>query len=149
MKRPIAEVKRVSEWTPWLVANASRDSNGVGRTEVRHRLVCKTRMADSRQMEAQVRTETRRCLGGGDCSGEEEEAGRVGWWTGVQLLPPSAPAYDEVDGGGTGNNIDESSPKLDAFLGYCQCRDLGLYRTCVRCNQVNKLPGNKGKFGYR
>lgn len=117
-----------------------------GRTEVRHKLMCKARLADSRQMEAHVRTETRRCSEG-DCSGEEEETGRVGWWTGVQLQPP---VYDEVDGGvGGENTIDKFPQRIDAFLGYCQCRDLGLYRTCIKCTDSHKLPGNKGKFGYR
>ena len=109
-----------------MTVNASLGEDG-GRLEARHRLICRARLADSRQMETHVRTETRTC--GDECS-SVGETGEGAWWNRTCEYQANEMFRD----GNMTDDLSDMKPLRNVFYNYCECKDLGIYKICRKCN---------------
>lgn len=78
-----SEIRRYSEWTPWLAVNATVQAGNIGYTEKRFRFSCRAQTEDPSSMRVQLaKEEERYCRNDGSClrgGGNPEITSEPGW----------------------------------------------------------------------
>ena len=132
----LTEVRRVSQWTQWVRSNTSRD--GSYRQE-RYRMVCKGHLASADELRIQVKSMAQDCPGpdGERCGNSGEGANPASPNRGHGYSQSEVERREETENRPLAGYVSDGALRAREhqkwFRGYCGCRDLGVYRVCLKC----------------
>lgn len=157
-----SELRRTSDWTPWIRTNVTRE----GFLEQRFRFVCKANVPDMRMLRvSNVKTDYRFCPDSSDHCMDPGELSQKKYSAHNAALRSLCTTYyrklkktkNPKNNPKDANEVEKTIPPLlrdsfryakthlQVFRGYCGCRDLGMLRMCRRCRF---LPRKYQPFGW-